>query len=128
MALDGALLITRETVNAGAQVAGIVAQYQKSGVVGTTAVIHPADTSMQVTLGGPKLTIIGTVPPGKPGITQISGQAQHATKLVCNNQPLGNTLPSTASQGVPPVSTGNPPTVNAAQVTSAGLSLSPEHE
>jgi len=108
---DGALLISRTTANAGAQVAGEAAQYQKSGVVGNSANIHPYDSG----------TILGTVPPGQPGIKLVDGTVQHATKLVCNNQPLGNTLTSTTGVGLIP-------TVNPAQVASAGLSLSPQTE
>jgi hypothetical protein len=111
MANNGALLISRATVNAGAQVAGIAAQYQKQGTVGTTANIKGYDSG----------NILGTVPPGKPGIKLVDGTIQNATKLVCNNSPLGNTLPSTAGKGLVP-------TVNVAQAASAGLSLAPEHE
>jgi hypothetical protein len=112
MALDGALLISRKTANAAAQPAGDVAQY---GLEGTTvgAAIGPYDSG----------TILGTVPPGKPGIKLVSGQIQHATKLVCNNNPLGNTLPSSNQ----PTIDGDP-RVNAAQLDSAGLSLAPQTE
>jgi hypothetical protein len=110
---DGALLISRATANAGAQIAGEAAQYQKSGVVGNSANIHPYDSG----------TILGTVPPGKPGIKLVDGTVQHATKLVCNSLPLGNTLTSSNQ----PTASGDP-TVNPAQVASAGLSLSPQTE
>lgn len=127
MANDGALLVARGSAASGEQPNGIAQQYQKAAITAVTN-IHPTDTSMQVTLGGPVLTVIGTVPPGRPGITQISGVIQRATDLISNQLPLGNTLTSTASQGVPPVSTGNPPTENAAQHASVGLSLAPNHE
>jgi hypothetical protein len=113
MALNGTLLIERETANAGAQVAGDAEVYQKSGTVGISANIHPYDSG----------TILGTVPPGKPGIKLVDGTIQSATKLVCNNGPLGNTLTSSNQ----PTALGDP-IVNPAQVASAGLSLAPQTE
>jgi hypothetical protein len=112
MSLDGALLISRKTANAAAQTAGDVTQY---GLEGTKvgAAIGPYDSG----------TILGTVPPGKPGIKLVDGTIQHATKLVCNNNPLGNTLPSSNQPQV-----DGDPQVNAAQVYSAGLSLAPQTE
>jgi hypothetical protein len=104
MSLDGALLISRKT--------GGVAQYQKEGTT-TGAAIGPYDSG----------TILGTVPPGKPGIKLVDGTIQHATNLVCNNNPLGNTLPSSNQPQV-----DGDPQVNAAQVYSAGLSLAPQTE
>jgi hypothetical protein len=58
----------------------------------------------------------------------VNGTVQNATDLICNTNPLGNTLPSTASEVAAGVVQSGVPAVNAAQVTSAGLSLSPEHE
>jgi hypothetical protein len=117
MANDGGVLVARGTGASGEQPNGIVAQYQLAGTqTGTT--IGPYDSG----------TILGTVPPGKPGLKQVNGTVQCATDLICNTNPLGNTLPSTASEVVAGVVQSGVPAVNAAQVTSAGLSLSPEHE
>jgi hypothetical protein len=127
MALDGATLVARGSSAAGEQPNGIAAQYQLSGT-NSAAVIHPPDTFSQVTAGGPVLHIIGTVPPGKPGLVQRSGVIQNATDLICNSNPLGNTLTSTASQVTPGLDGSGVPTVNPAQLASAGLSLAPEHE
>jgi hypothetical protein len=92
---------------------GEVEQYQLSGTT-TAASITPFDSG----------TVLGTVPPGKAGIKQISGVIQRAADLTVGiagtNEPK-NFLESTAvASGVP--------TVNAAQLASAGVSLAPEHE
>jgi len=67
------------------------------------------------------LNITGHVQPGGAGKPLIEARIQDATDLVCNNGPLGNTLPSTAGEGLVPVQ-------NTAQDPTAGLSLSPQHE
>lgn len=117
MANDGALLVKRGNGTSGEQPNGIAAQYQLSGTAGLASTsITPYDSG----------TILGTVPPGKAGIKLVSGVIQNATDLICNSNPLGNTLTSTAGIGA----NGEPliPVVNPAQLASAGLSLSPEHE
>lgn len=92
---------------------GEVEQYQLSGTT-AAASITPFDSG----------TVLGTVPPGKAGLKQISGVIQRAADLKCGivgtNEP-DNFLPSTAVAG-------GVPTVNAAQLASAGVSLAPEHE
>jgi hypothetical protein len=111
-----------------AKTLGAAAQYQTAattpGAYNSTN-IHPFDSG----------TILGTVPPGKPGIKQIDGTIQNATALIVDGTSgaTGNALNSTASQGPNgplgvPYSTGVPPTVNAAQLESAGLSLAPQTE
>lgn len=97
-----------------ARTRGEVEQYQKSGTT-AAADIHPFDSG----------TVLGTVPPGKAGVKQISGVIQRAADLTVGgvtsrNESL-NFLPSTAVAG-------GVPTVNAAQLASAGVSLAPEHE
>lgn len=88
-----------------------VEQYQLSGTT-AAASITPFDSG----------TVLGTVPPGKAGIKQISGVIQRAADLtvgiIGTNQP-DNFLPSTAVAG-------GVPTQNAAQQASAGVSLAPE--
>ena len=110
MANDGATLVKRGSAVAGEQPNGVVAQYQLAGT-NSAAVIGPYDSG----------TILGTTPPGKAGIKLISGVVQNATDLICNNAPLGNTLPSSTGVGLTP-------TRNVAQEASAGLSLAPQHE
>ncbi len=91
-------------------------------------------TKTSITPAGPYISkgtnnnIIGTVPPGKTGLPQISTVIQNPTSLVVGNASVGgsvnqpdNYLPATFSQGTVPA-------VNAAQAASAGKSLSPEHE
>lgn len=91
-----------------------VAQYQLSST-NNSATITPYDSG----------TILGTTPPGKAGIKLVSGVIQNASDLTCDgsnpNDANGNAL--LASSGV-----GVVPTVNSAQLASAGLSLAPEHE
>ena len=124
MALDTAVLYARGTGAAGEQPNPVVAQYQKTAIDGAASTaIHGLDTSRQVTLGGPVLTILGTTPPGKAGITLTRSVIQNSTDLVCNSNPLGNTLASSNR----PTTLGDP-IVNPAQSEAAGLSLSPETE
>ena len=122
MSLDGATLVARGSAVAGEQANGIAQQYELAGTVAVTN-IPPTDNSMQVILNGPVMNVIGTVPPGKPGVTQIKGVIQRATDLICNTLPLGNTLPSSNQPTVLGV-----PIENAAQSVTAGLSLAANHE
>ena len=129
MANDGATLEARGVNSSGTGRAanftgdttelGMVKQYQKAGTTDTssTNTIGPYDSG----------TILGTVPPGKSGLKLVSGVIQNATNMICNDSPLGNTLPSTASEVTSTVGTGVP-AVNTAQDPANGLSLSPEHE
>ena len=69
--------------------------------------------------------VLGTVPPGKAGIKQISGVVQDSTDPIvsgqlANNQ-ADNFLASTAGVGLVP-------TVNPSQLASAGKSMAPETE
>ncbi|MGA2886144.1 MAG: hypothetical protein ABSE80_13500 [Halobacteriota archaeon] len=122
MSLDGATLYRRGSAEPGEQPNGIAAQYQLSAVKGlASTAIHGIATNAQQTLGGPVLNITGHVQPGGAGKPLIEARIQDATDLVCNNGPLGNTLPSTAGEGLVPVQ-------NTAQDPTAGLSLSPQHE
>jgi hypothetical protein len=131
MSLDGASLEARGVNSsgtvpvAGANANGRVKQYQKAATTDTNSVdtIGPADSFSQIVIGGPTMHVIGTVPPGKAGIRQISGAIQRATNLVSNTGPLGNTLPSSNQPQV-----DGDPIVNSAQLDSAKLSLSPQHE
>ena len=115
--MSGATLVARGSAASGEQPNGEAKQYQLSGT-NAAANIHPYDSG----------TILGTVPPGKPGIKLVDGTVQNATDLICNTNPLGNTLPSTTSEVVAGVVQSGVPAVNAAQVESAGLSLAPQTE
>lgn len=110
MSNNGATLVKRGTGAAGEQPNGIVAQYQLTGK-NASATVGPYDSG----------TILGSPRPGQAAAKLVSGVIQNATDLICNVNPLGNTLPSTAGSG-------KVPTVNPAQATSAGLSLNPDHE
>lgn len=112
MSLDGATLYARGSGQSGEQPNGKAEQYQKAGTT-TGTNIHPYDSG----------NILGTVPPGKPGIKLTDGTVQRASDLLANNQPLGNTLTSSNR----PTTLGDP-LVNVAQAASAGLSLAPQTE
>jgi len=94
-----------------ARTKGKVAQYMLAGTTASTT-IGPKDSG----------TILGTVPPGKAGIKLLDGTVQNAADLTVghNSEPLNFLQSSTG--------TGLTPTVNAAQLASAGLSLSPQTE
>ena len=114
MALDGAVLVKRGNGSSGEQPNGIAAQYQLAGTKGLASTsITPLDSG----------NILGTIPPGKPGLKLTNGTIQNATDLIANNQPLGNTLPSSNR----PQAQGDP-VVNNSQITSNGLSNNPQHE
>jgi hypothetical protein len=101
---------------AGVQPKGVTQQYQLSATVAnknTSTDIHPYDSG----------TILGTVPPGKPGIKLVSGVIQRSSQLLVDGTAgvIGNTLTSTTGVGLTP-------TVNPGQLDSAGLSLAPQTE
>lgn len=108
---------------AGQQPKGNVAQYGQASVSGSQS-ITPAGPYVSK---GTNNNIIGTVPPGKTGLPQISTVVQNPTSLLDGKNPGNGSnqadsfLNSTAGQGLIP-------TVNAAQLPSAGQSLAPEHE
>lgn len=101
---------------AGQQPQGIVQQYQKAGTasaVDTSTGIHPYDSG----------TILGTVPPGKPGLKLVDGTVQRAAQIVSTQAAgsTGNAL--TATSGV-----GLIPTPPAGSQPADGLSQAPNHE
>lgn len=102
-------------------------------------------TETSITPAGPYISkgtnnsIIGTVPPGKAGLPQISTVKQNATDLKCGIASVGgssnmadNWLPASTATvkdtTVPGAGAGGNVTPNAAQLDSAGSSLSPAHE
>ena len=106
---------TQTGVNTTSGVKGITQQYQLSGK--QSATITPAN--------GLGAGIIGTVPPGKAGIVQIDNTIQNSTDplvigQLATNQ-ADNFVASTTGAGLVP-------TVNAAQLQSAGKSMSPQTE
>jgi hypothetical protein len=118
---------TQTGVNTTSGVKGITQQYQLSGK--QSATIVPAN--------GLGAGVIGTVPPGKAGIVQIDNTIQNSTDPLVSGQLAANQADnfaaSTASEGPNgplgvPYSTGVPPTVNPAQVESAGKSMAPQTE
>jgi hypothetical protein len=80
---------------AGAQPKGITQQYQKAATasnVDTSTGITPMDTG----------NILGTVPPGKPGIKLVSGVVQRSNQILCDATPgkVGNAITQIAGVGV----------------------------
>ena len=69
--------------------------------------------------------VLGTVPPGKAGIKQISGVIQDSTDPIVSGQLANNQSDNFmgATTGV-----GLIPTVNPSQLASAGKSMAPETE
>lgn len=121
-----AILKAAGDLTAGVQVKGAVKQYQLDGVNDATSGtenIGPYDSG----------TILGTVPPGKPGIKQISGVVQRATAaLLCDLTPsvVGNALTSTYNEVGSGAAAGfdGLPTAPAGSEAADGLSLAPERE
>jgi hypothetical protein len=105
---------TQTGVNTTSGVKGITRQYQVSGVLGT-GTVAPFDSG----------TILGTVPPGQPGIKLIDGTIQRSTDPLVSGQLATNQADNFAASTT---GVGLVPTVNPAQVASAGKSLSPQHE
>ena len=98
-----------------AKTTGAVAQYRLSGT-NSSATIGPYDSG----------NILGTVPPGKAGIKQISGVIQNATTPMTVT-PSGTDPQNFLSCTSQPQASGDP-IENSAQHASAGLSLAPQHE
>ena len=99
-------------LTAGVQVVGAVKQYQYSGINDATSgleTIGPFDSG----------NVIGTVPPGKAGIKQISGVVQRAAVILCDG---------TTNALVPTSGTGVLPTAPAGSTAADGLSQAPQHE
>jgi hypothetical protein len=121
----------------------------------TVTSIVPADSYIQSTTFSAQdgsqalktvVNVIGTVPPGKAGIPQIRTTMQNPTSLVVSKAAVGvapnlattsvnmpdNYLPADFSAAVSTVvgATGaqGPSSPNAAQASSSGKSLSPQHE
>jgi hypothetical protein len=92
---------------------GITQQYQLSGK--QSATIAPRDTG----------NILGTTPPGKPGIKLVDGTIQNSTDPLVVGQLTTNQADNFLSNTT---GSGLVPTMNAAQAASAGKSLAPEHE
>ena len=101
---------------AGVQPKGITQQYQLA------ATNSNVDTSTGIT-GRDSGTILGTVPPGKPGLKQTDGTIQRSTQLLCDGTPgvTGNALTCTSGVGLIPT----PPT---GSLAADGLSQAPQHE
>ena len=109
---------------AGSQVKGVTAQYQLDATNGTAELsstsinpgggpsgVHPYDSG----------TILGTVPPGKPGIKLVDGTVQRSNVLITTG-PNNNCLQSTYAVG------GGNPTKPVGAKKADGLSGSPSRE
>jgi hypothetical protein len=108
----------------GQQKAGVVAQYQVDGKLGvaerSSTSINPGGGASGVTPYDSG-TILGTVPPGKPGLKLVNGTIQRAAALICDSTAgvTGNALVCTSGVGVVP-------TIPTGQGKSAGLSITSE--
>ena len=114
MTLDGGTLYAAGSGQSGQQAKGKAAQYQLAGTKGL------ASTAIT---GYDSGTIVAVHSPGKAPSKLVNGTIQNAASIVCNNLPLGNTLPTTNQ----PTTLGGP-IANPGQSTDAGLSNNPEHE
>ena len=97
---------------------GAAEQYSQNGRTNTafdSAKVTPYDSG----------TVLGTVPPGKAGVKLISGVIQDSTDPIVSGQLANNQSDNFmgATTGV-----GLIPTVNPAQLASAGKSMAPETE
>lgn len=104
--------------NSGQQVQGVVRQYQASALAapnsGALETITPYDSG----------TILGTVPPGKPGLKLVDGTVQRASQLIADGTAgaVGNALVPTFS------ALNTDPTPPAGSQPADGLSQAPNHE
>lgn len=109
--------------NAGQQVQGVVAQYQSDAISGT-AELGTGNGGPSGVMPYDSGSILGTVPPGKPGLKLVDGTIQRASQLIADSTAgvVGNALVSTYStlntDPVPP--TGSQP--------ADGLSQAPNTE
>jgi hypothetical protein len=111
---------------AGQQTKGVTAQYQLDGKNGNAEL---SSTSIQPG-GGPSGihpydsgTILGTVPPGKPGLKLVDGTVQRSTQVIADSTSgvTGNALVAVNGVGLIPT----PPT---GSHQADGLSQAPSHE
>ncbi len=121
-----AILKPRGDLTAGVTVVGAVKQYQIDGTGDATAnleTVTPADGSSN---GASGANILGTVPPGKVGLRQVSTVVQRGSVLLddATAGAVGNALvasyDSTAGHGDPTPPTGSQP--------ADGLSQAPNTE
>jgi len=111
----------------GQQVQGVVAQYQLDGTNGTSELsatsINPSGGPSGVTPYDSG-TILGTVPPGKPGLKLVDGTVQRASSIIADSTAgaLGNALTQTFS------SLNTDPVGAIGTKKADGLSASPSRE
>ena len=109
------------TATSASGVKGVVAQYQKSGIVGgnpTQTNIVPAGPGWRIagsdSKGATNNNIIGNVPPGKPGEPQVRTTIQNSTDpLICSaaqatGEVIQGVAPSSSPSSTPPLPTGKP--------------------
>ncbi len=108
---------------AGVQIQGVTKQYQESAIASSAATLEtitPGDGSSDGVSGA---NIIGTVPPGKAGLKQVSTVVQRASQLLASASAgyVGNALTAVSGVGLVPT----PPT---GSIAADGLSQAPQHE
>jgi hypothetical protein len=117
----------------GQQVRGVAAQYQLDGVNGVSEL---SSTSINPG-GGPSGispydsgTILGTVPPGRPGIKLVDGTVQRSSQIIADSTPgvVGNALVPIYNVIGSGATRDGLPTKPVGQGQSAGLSATPESE
>lgn len=115
--MAGAILKPAGDLTAGVQVKGAVKQYQADG-------INDATSSLETITPYDSGTILGTVPPGKPGLKLISGVVQRASVLLADSTAgaVGNALVSTYSTA------NTDPVPPAGSLPADGLSQAPNTE
>lgn len=112
-----AILKPAGDLTAGVQVKGAVKQYQYEGLNDASAnleTITPYDSG----------TILGTVPPGKPGLKLVSGVVQRAAVVLADGTSgaVGNALVSDYS------TLNTDPVAPAGSTAADGLSQASQHE
>jgi hypothetical protein len=124
--MAGAILKPAGDLTAGVQVKGAVKQYQYDGVNDATAALETITPGDGSSTGAAGATIIGTVPPGKAGIRQVSTVVQRASVLLADSTAgnVGNALVSDYSV----VAGHGDPTPPTGSTAADGLSQAPEHE
>jgi len=120
-----AILKPAGDLTAGVQVVGAVKQYEYSGINNATSALEtilPGDGSKD---GASGANIIGTVPPGKAGIRQVTPTIQRRAVILADGTSgaTGNALVPVATSVDPFV-----PTAPAGSTAADGLSQAPEHE
>jgi hypothetical protein len=121
--LPVAVLAANGAADAGQQPAGVVAQYLVDGVLGTPE-LGSANAGPSGVMPYDSGTILGTIPPGKPGLKLVNGTVQRASQIISTQVAgsTGNSLTPTFN------ALNNTPTPPAGTLPADGLSGYPGRE